>query len=71
MQNGHNKGQKWYGPNRSRDIKKRGQEYTEELWREVHDIVREAVIKTIPKKKKCKKAKWLYEEPLQIAKKRS
>ena len=34
----------------------------EELWREVHDIVQEAVIKTIPKKKKCKKAKWLSEE---------
>ena len=39
----------------------------EELWREVHDIVQEAVIKTIPKKKKCKKAKWLSEEALQIA----
>ena len=34
---------------------------------EVHDIVQEAVIKTIPKKKKCKKAKWLFEEALQIA----
>ena len=34
-----------------------------ELWTEVHDIVQEAVIKTIPKKKKCKKAKWLSEEP--------
>ena len=39
----------------------------EELWIEVHDIVQEAVIKTIPKKKKCKKAKWLSEEGLQIA----
>ena len=39
----------------------------EELWVEVHDIVQEAVIKTIPKKKKCKKAKWLSEETLQIA----
>ena len=39
----------------------------EELWMEVRDIVREAVIKTIPKKKKCKKAKWLSEEALQIA----
>ena len=39
----------------------------EELWTEVHDIVQEAVIKTIPKKKKCKKAKWLSEESLQIA----
>ena len=37
---------------------------------EVHDIVQEAVIKTMPKKKKCKKAKWLFEEALQIAKKR-
>ena len=42
----------------------------EELWTEVHDIVHEAVIKTIPKKKKCKKAKWLSEEALQIAVKR-
>ena len=42
----------------------------EQLWREVHDIVREAGIKTIPKKKKCKKAKWLSEEALQIAMKR-
>ena len=42
----------------------------EELWREVHDIVQEAVIKTIPKKKKCKKAKRLSEEALQIAEKR-
>ena len=38
-----------------------------ELWMEVHDIVQETVIKTIPKKKKCKKAKWLSEEALQIA----
>ena len=42
----------------------------EELWMEVHDIVQEAVIKTIPKKKKCKKAKWLSEEALQIDVKR-
>ena len=42
----------------------------EELWTEVHYIVQEAVIKTIPKKKKCKKAKWLSEEALQIAEKR-
>ena len=42
----------------------------EELWMEVHDIVQEAVIKTIPKKKKCKKAKWLSEETLQITEKR-
>ena len=39
----------------------------EELWTEVCDIVQEAVLKTIPKKKKCKKAKWLSEEILQIA----
>ena len=39
----------------------------EELWMEVHDIVQEAGIKTIPKKKKCKKAKWLSEEALQTA----
>ena len=43
---------------------------TDELWTEVRDIVQEAVIKTIPKKKKCKKAKWLSEEALQIAEKR-
>ena len=42
----------------------------EELWTEVHDILPEAVIKTIPKKKKRKKAKWLSEEALQIAEKR-
>ena len=41
-----------------------------ELWREVSDTVQETGIKTIPKKKKCKKAKWLYEEALQIAVKR-
>ena len=40
---------------------------SEELWMEVRDIVQEAVIKTITKKKKCKKAKWLSEEALQIA----
>ena len=43
---------------------------SDELWMEVHDIVQEAVIKTIPKKKKCKKAKCLSEEALQIAVKR-
>ena len=42
----------------------------EELWTEVCDIVQEAVIKTIPKKKKCKKAKWWSEEALQIFEKR-
>ena len=42
----------------------------EELWMEVHNIVQEAVTKTIPKKKKCKKAKWLSEETLQRAEKR-
>ena len=43
----------------------------DELWMEVHDIVQEIGSKTIPKKKKCKKAKWLSEEALQIAVKRS
>ena len=43
---------------------------SEELWMEVHDIIQETGIKTIPKKKKCKKAKWLSEEALQIAVKR-
>ena len=43
----------------------------DELWTEVHDIVQETGIKTIPKKKKCEKAKWLSEEALQIAVKRS
>ena len=42
----------------------------DELWTEVHDIVQETGIKTIPKKKKCRKAKWLCEEALQIAVKR-
>ena len=42
----------------------------EELWTEIRDFVQEAVIKTIPKKKKCKKAKWLSEDALQIAEKR-
>ena len=42
----------------------------DELWMEVHDIVQKTGIKTIPKKKKCKKAKWLFEEMLQIAVKR-
>ena len=42
----------------------------DELWTEVHDTVQEVVIKTIPKKKKCTKAKWLSEEALQIAEKR-
>ena len=42
----------------------------EQPWIELHDIVQEAMIKTIPKIKKCKKAKWLSEEALQIAEKR-
>ena len=42
----------------------------EELWTEVHNIVQEAVVKIIHKKKKCKKAKWLSEQTLQIAEKR-
>ena len=43
----------------------------EELWMEVRDIVQETGIKTLPKKKKCKKAKWLSDEALQIAEKRT
>ena len=43
----------------------------EELWMEVRNTVQKAVIKTIPKKKKCKKTKWLSEEALQITEKRS
>ena len=42
----------------------------EELWTELHNIVHEAVIKTIPKEKKCKKERWLSEEALQIAEER-
>ena len=42
----------------------------EEPWTEVRDIVQEAVIKTIPKKKRCKKAKWLSKEAFQIAERR-
>ena len=42
----------------------------QELWTEVHDVVQEVVVKTITRKKKCKKAKWLFEEALQIAEKR-
>ena len=43
---------------------------SDELWNEVHDIVQETGIKTIPMEKKCKNAKWLFEEALQIAVKR-
>ena len=43
---------------------------SEELWKEVDEFVQEAVIKTIPKKKKCKKAKWFSKEALQITEKR-
>ena len=43
----------------------------EELWTEVCNIVQEVVVKTIPKKKKCNKAKWLSEEALQIAEERT
>ena len=42
----------------------------EDLWMEIHDIVQEEGIKTIPQKEECKKAKWLLEEALQIAEKR-
>ena len=45
-------------------------EVPDELWIKVHDIIQEIGIKTIPVEKKCKKAKWLSEEPLQIAVKR-
>ena len=48
----------------------RSDRVTEELWMEVCDTVHKAVIKTIPKKKKCQKAEWLSEEPVQIAEKR-
>ena len=48
----------------------RSDRVSEELWTEVCDIVQEAVIKTIPKENKCKKAKWLSEKDLQIAVKR-
>ena len=44
---------------------------TEKLWTNIHDIIQEAGIKTIPKKKKCKKAKWLSQEALQIAEKKT
>ena len=53
------------------DLRIRSDRVPEELWMEVHDIVQETGIKTIPKKKKCKKAKWLSEEALKIAVKRS
>ena len=43
----------------------------DELWMEIRDIVQETEIKTIPKKKKCKKSKWLFEEALKIAEKRN
>ena len=48
-------------------FRSRSHRVPEKPWIEVHDVVQEAVIKTIPKKKKCKKAKWLCEEALQIA----
>ena len=48
----------------------RSDRVSEELWMEVHDILQETMTKTIPKKKECKKAKWLSEEALQIAEKR-
>ena len=47
----------------------RSDRVSETLWTEICDIVQEAVIKTIPPKKKCKKAKWLSEEALQVANK--
>ena len=57
----------WRNPFKGLDLIDR---MPDELWVEVHDIVQETGIKTIPKKKKCKKAKWLSEEALQIAVKR-
>ena len=57
----------WKGHRDSRDQICR---VPEELWTEVHDIVQETGINTIPKKKKCKKEKWLSEEDAQIAEKR-
>ena len=48
-----------------------GNRMPEELWSEIHNIVQKVVTKTIPKKKKHKKAKWLSEEDLQITEKRS
>jgi len=54
----------WLSSGRNKYIQGiRSDRVLEEPWLEVHDIVQEAVIKTIPKKKKCKKAKWLAEEP--------
>ena len=52
------------------DLRPRSDRVPDELWTEVCDIVQETEIKTIPKKQKCKKAKWLSEEALQIAVKR-
>ena len=52
------------------EVRNRFDRVPDELWMEVHDIVQETEIKTIPKKKKCKKAKWLSEEGLQRAVKR-
>ena len=63
---GHDKGQK--DLTEAEEI--RSGRVPEKLWKEVYNIVQETMIKIIPKKKKCKKAKWLSEEPLQIAKER-
>ena len=52
---------------RNRFLGTRSDTVPDELWTEVHEIVQETGIKTIPKKKKCKKAKWLSQEALQIA----
>ena len=52
------------------DLGIRSDRVPDELWTEVYDIVQEAGSKTIPKKKKCKKVKWLSEEALQVAVKR-
>ena len=55
---------------RNRFQRIRSDRLPEELWMEVHDIVQQTVIKNIPKKKKCKKAKWLSEKSLQVAEKK-
>ena len=57
----------WFSASGGQGI--RSDRVPEELWTEVHNIVQEAVVKTMPKKKKCKAAKWLSEEALQMAKK--
>ena len=52
------------------EVTNRFNRVSKELWMKIHNIVEEAVTKTIPKRKKCKKAKWLFKEALKIAEKR-